>query len=88
MEVQRRLATTGIPVVFFTANDDPAIREKTLEAGATGYLQKPFDKDTCIGPIKPENIDAWLDPDSKNLAALHVILDDRDRSYYEHRLAV
>ncbi|MCC8392329.1 SOS response-associated peptidase [Paraburkholderia sp. MMS20-SJTR3] len=43
--------------------------------------------DRCIVPIKPENIDAWLNPDASNLAALHAILDDRDRPYYEHRLA-
>jgi putative SOS response-associated peptidase YedK len=41
----------------------------------------------CIIPIKPENIDAWLNPDASNLTAQHAILDDRDRPYYEHRLA-
>lgn len=43
--------------------------------------------DRCIIPIKPENVDAWLDPDPANLGAMHAILDDRDRPYYEHRLA-
>lgn len=43
--------------------------------------------DRCIIPIKPENIDAWLNPDPKNLDAMYVILDGRDRPYYEHRLA-
>ena len=43
--------------------------------------------DRCIIPIKPENVDAWLNPDPGNLAALQAILDDRDRPYYEHRLA-
>jgi putative SOS response-associated peptidase YedK len=43
--------------------------------------------DRCIIPIKPENIDAWLNPDPKNLDAMYAILDDRDRPYYEHRLA-
>jgi hypothetical protein len=38
-------------------------------------------------PIKPDNIDAWLNPDAANLAASYAILDDRDRPYYEHRLA-
>ncbi|MGY6122183.1 SOS response-associated peptidase family protein (plasmid) [Paraburkholderia strydomiana] len=43
--------------------------------------------DRCIIPIKPENIDAWLNPEPKNLEAMYAILDDRDRPYYEHRLA-
>jgi hypothetical protein len=37
--------------------------------------------------MKEENIDAWLRPDSNNLAAQYAILDDRQRPYYEHRLA-
>jgi putative SOS response-associated peptidase YedK len=43
--------------------------------------------DRCIIPIRPENLASWLNPDSGNLAALNAILDDRDRPYYEHRLA-
>lgn len=43
--------------------------------------------DRCIVPIRRENVDAWLNPDPKNLGALHAILDDPDRPYYEHRLA-
>lgn len=43
--------------------------------------------DRCIVPIKPEHIDAWLNPNSDDLGALYAILDDRDRPYYEHRLA-
>ncbi|OWJ59979.1 hypothetical protein BWU74_12080 [Paraburkholderia caledonica] len=42
---------------------------------------------TVPGPIKPENIDAWLNPDPKDLEAMYAILDDRDRPYYEHRMA-
>lgn len=42
--------------------------------------------DRCIVPIKPENVEAWLNPDPKNLKAQHDILDDRERPYYEHRV--
>ena len=41
--------------------------------------------DRCIIPIRPENLDAWLSPDPKKLAAMYEILDDRERPYYEHR---
>jgi putative SOS response-associated peptidase YedK len=54
--------------------------EPPEEVAAAGH-------DRCIVPIKPENVEAWLNPDSKNLAALYAILDDRDRPYYEHRMA-
>ena len=40
--------------------------------------------DRCIIPIKREHVDAWVNPDPANLAALHAISDDRDRPYYEH----
>jgi putative SOS response-associated peptidase YedK len=43
--------------------------------------------DRCIIPIKPENVDAWLNPDAANLTAQYAILDDRNRPYYAHRLA-
>jgi putative SOS response-associated peptidase YedK len=43
--------------------------------------------DRCIIPIKPDNIEAWLNPEASDLAAMYAILDDRDRPYYEHRLA-
>ena len=60
---------------FAAITDDPP-----PEVSAAGH-------DRCIIPLRPENIDAWLDPDPKNLAAQYAILDDRARPYYEHRLA-
>jgi len=54
--------------------------EPPAEIAAAGH-------DRCIIPIKPEHIDAWLNPDPGNLKALYAILDDRERPYYEHRLA-
>jgi putative SOS response-associated peptidase YedK len=60
---------------FAAINDEPP-----AEVAAAGH-------DRCIIPIKPENVDVWLNPDPKNLDALHAILEDRARPYYEHRLA-
>ncbi len=54
--------------------------EPPPEVAAAGH-------DRCIIPIKPEHADAWLRPDPKQLAASYAILDDRQRPYYEHRLA-
>jgi len=54
--------------------------EPPAEVAAAGH-------DRCIIPIRPENVDAWLNPDPKKLAAMFDILDDRERPYYEHQLA-
>ena len=54
--------------------------EPPPEVAAAGH-------DRCIVPVRPENIDAWLNPDASDLSTLHAILEDRDRPYYEHRLA-
>lgn len=43
--------------------------------------------DRCIIPIKEDALDAWLSPNQGNLAALYAILDDRQKPFYEHRLA-
>jgi putative SOS response-associated peptidase YedK len=43
--------------------------------------------DRCIIPIREAHLDAWLDPDPKNLTALHAILEDRERPLYEFRMA-
>jgi len=60
---------------FAAITDDPP-----PEVAAAGH-------DRCVIPIKAEHVDAWLNPDPKNLQALQAILDDRERPYYEHRLA-
>jgi len=60
---------------FAAVTDEPP-----AEIAAAGH-------DRCVIPMRPENVDAWLNPDPKNLAALYAILDDRERPYYEHRLA-
>jgi putative SOS response-associated peptidase YedK len=54
--------------------------EPPAEVAAAGH-------DRCIIPIKAEHIDAWLQPQAKNLGVLYSILDDRATPYYEHRMA-
>ena len=65
-ELQGELAKrpSSPPIIFITAFDEPATRERALEAGAAGYLQKPFDEDSLLqaigragfapsGPVQP-----------------------------------
>jgi putative SOS response-associated peptidase YedK len=54
--------------------------EPPPEVAAAGH-------DRCIIPIRPDNIDAWLNPDPQQLERQYAILDDRARPYYEHLLA-
>ncbi|SAL77549.1 hypothetical protein AWB67_05115 [Caballeronia terrestris] len=72
-----RWSAPGLPdLLSFAAITD----EPPAEVAAAGH-------DRCIVPIKPENVEAWLHPDASNREALDAILEDRDRPYYEHRLA-
>ena len=42
----------GIPIVALTANVMKGDREKSLEAGCDGYIQKPIDIDTIATQIE------------------------------------
>ena len=54
--------------------------EPPAEVAAAGH-------DRCLVPIKPENVDTWLNPQGQSLDALDAILEDKEHPYYEHRLA-
>ena len=49
IELQSRLAATGrcMPIIFVTAYPEDRIRARALEAGACGFLSKPF-RDECL----------------------------------------
>jgi FixJ family two-component response regulator len=42
LEVQRRLAGTGLPIIFITAHDEVGAREQALANGAVAWIRKPF----------------------------------------------
>lgn len=54
--------------------------EPEPEVAAAGH-------DRTIINIKPEHVNAWLNPDPADLAALYRIFDDKRHPFYEHRLA-
>ena len=71
----------------WTGKDEPELDsfaaitdEPPAEVAAAGH-------DRCIIPLRQDRLDAWLNPDPHNLAAQYAILDERERPYYEHRLA-
>ena len=71
----RWVGDDGEELLSFAAITD----EPPPEVAAAGH-------DRCIIPIKPENVDVWLNPQG-DLEKAYSILDDRERPYYEHRLA-
>jgi len=54
LDLQERLLAAGrrIPVVFITAHDDAATRERARRAGAVDYLRKPFNDESLIAGVK------------------------------------
>jgi FixJ family two-component response regulator len=53
-EVQERLAAGGarIPLIFITAFDEQATRDRAQRAGAVALLRKPFDDTELLGAIR------------------------------------
>lgn len=54
--------------------------EPMPEVAAAGH-------DRTIINIKPDHVDACLDPKQGSLKALYAIFDDKQVPYYEHRMA-
>ncbi|HEL7748877.1 TPA: SOS response-associated peptidase family protein [Stenotrophomonas maltophilia] len=54
--------------------------EPEPEVAAAGH-------DRTIINIKPEHVEAWLNPDPSDLVAFYRIFDDKRHPFYEHRLA-
>jgi FixJ family two-component response regulator len=51
LEVQGRLTTSGLSIIFITAHDDIGVRGQALAAGAVAYLRKPFDDEVFIKTV-------------------------------------
>jgi len=42
--------------------------------------------DRCVIPLRPENLDAWLNPDPSDLLGAYLLLDDRQPVPFSHTL--
>jgi FixJ family two-component response regulator len=53
-EVQAHMERAGlhVPVVIITGHETPGARERTLRAGASGFLRKPVDDSDLIAAIQ------------------------------------
>jgi FixJ family two-component response regulator len=54
LELQRELLAAGsrVPVIFITAHEDAEARNAAMEAGATAFLQKPFDDRALLDAVE------------------------------------
>ncbi len=71
----RWVGPDGEELLSFAAITD----EPPAEVAAAGH-------DRCIIPIQRQSVDDWLNP-AGDLKRAYAILDDRERPYYEHRMA-
>ncbi|GLS32530.1 hypothetical protein GCM10007937_42400 [Mesorhizobium albiziae] len=53
LELRSRLTAAGspLPVIFFTAIDDDAVRIAALQLGCVAFLRKPFPAELLIDAI-------------------------------------
>jgi FixJ family two-component response regulator len=54
IDLRRRLKAAGIslPVIYITANDNPAVRLAALASGCIAYLTKPFAASSLLEPVE------------------------------------
>ena len=55
LELQARLKAEGsrIPIIFITAHGDARMKSQAMEAGAAGFLSKPFDDEVLLQKVRP-----------------------------------
>lgn len=51
-ELRKLPAYKGIPIVFLTTESDESKKREAKEAGATGWLTKPFKQDQLLAVVK------------------------------------
>ena len=54
LEVQAilRHESPGTRIIFISGRDDPSVRQAALEAGAFGFLSKPFDDEALLQLVR------------------------------------
>jgi len=51
-ELRKIPSQMGIPIIFLTTESDGAIKQQAKEAGATGWLTKPFDPENLVKIVR------------------------------------
>ncbi len=45
-------SSAGVPIVFLTTESDDALKRQAKEAGATGWIVKPFKQDELVAVVR------------------------------------
>lgn len=51
-ELRKIPSQTGIPIIFLTTESDAALKTRAKNAGATGWLTKPFDPENLVKIVR------------------------------------
>jgi FixJ family two-component response regulator len=51
LQVRLRESRPALPVMLFSAHDDPTVRERVLSAGAVAFLRKPVSEEALLESI-------------------------------------
>lgn len=64
LEVQERMNRAGmdVPVIFITAHEEDGIEAHASNAGAAGFLRKPFTEEALVGLIRNALRGRWKPP--------------------------
>jgi putative SOS response-associated peptidase YedK len=85
-----RPASTMLVACLFAEWVDPDNGARLLSFGAISDVPPAeiaaAGHDRMIVNLKPENLDAWLNPQGRSGEALQRILSDRQQPYYEHQV--
>jgi CheY-like chemotaxis protein len=50
--LQNLVGSAATPIIFMTASENPALRERAMKLGAVGFLVKPFDATSLADSIE------------------------------------
>jgi CheY-like chemotaxis protein len=50
--LQMLVGSVATPIIFMTASENPALRERAMKLGAVGFLKKPFDATSLADAIE------------------------------------
>ena len=51
-QVRRDPARRGVPILVLTTESEPAKKQRARDAGATGWIVKPFDGDKLLAAVQ------------------------------------